>query len=334
MSVLDKKLLIEDLTARLDNYVPANTTAKFVTDVGEILLKYDVKFISKNDGSDIGINENDQLIKMYLESRSMSGLSDSTIGEYRYRIEKMLKAICLPIRKITVYHIRQFMLSEKERGISANTLKTYRNTYVSFFAWLHREEIIDRDPTVSLDQIRAKAVVKTAFSATEIQRIKESCDNDKQLAMVHFLLSTGCRVAEVCSVDRNDIDWQNLKLQVTGKGNKTRTVYIDDVTSMILKRYLETRKDDHPALFLNSMHERYNNRGIQKMLKVLGERAGVESVHPHRFRHTLATNLISRGMPIQEVSAVLGHSKLETTMTYVHLDQRSTEFSYRKYASV
>ena len=151
--------------------------------------------------------------------------------------------------------------------------------------------------------------------------------------MVYFLLQTGCRISEVCNLNIDDLDFHDLKLNVVGKGDKVREVYMDKVTALMLKRYLDTRKDNHPALFYNKRKgDRYTPGGIRRMLKSLEERSHVKGVHPHRFRHTFATNLTDRGMDIQEVSYILGHSKLDTTMTYVRVNKKNTENAYRKYA--
>ena len=204
--------------------------------------------------------------------------------------------------------------------------------YSSFFGWLFNEGLLPTNPTANLGQVKANPQEELPFTGDQIQLLKENCENDLQRALVHFLLATGCRISEVCSVNRDDIDYANLKLEVLGKGDKRRTVYIDNVTAMMLKRYLATRKDIDPALFYSRNHQRYTDDGIREMLVKLGDRAHVPGVHPHRFRHTLATNLIDRGMSIQEVSVILGHADIRTTMKYIHVNEKNTENSYRKYA--
>lgn len=162
--------------------------------------------------------------------------------------------------------------------------------------------------------------------------MKENCTSLRDRAIVCFLLSTGCRISEVCALDRDTIDFSNLECTVHGKGNKNRIVYLDDVTAMLLKRYLYSREDAKPALFVGKGSDRMTPGGIRLMLTKLGEASGVTNVHPHRFRRTLATNLVERGMPIQEVATILGHDKLETTMKYVFINPTSIKNSYKKYA--
>lgn len=328
MSILDKKLLLSDIEERLNNYIPANTVKQIMLDAGEALANYEVTTLTPDGGKD----ESSQLIKMFLDAKAIEGKSEKTIARYDYILNRLHKDVGVPLKKMTVYHLRQYMMSEKERGISMNTIKGNTQCWSSFFAWVRNEGLVDHDPTANLGQVKAKAEVELPFNSEQIQLIKEACQNDLQLAVVHFLLTTGCRVSELCSVNREDVDYRNLRLTVTGKGDKTRTVYIDNVTALMLKRYLATRKDINPALFVNRFCKRYEAGGIRLMLKGIEERSHVPSVHPHRFRHTLATNLVDRGMSIQEVAAILGHANLDTTMTYVAVNQRNTENNYRKYA--
>ena len=330
MSVLDKKLLSSDIQSVLDNYIPANSVRKIMEEIGEKLTRYDVT--TKPDDGGGGQDENDQIIQLYVDAKSVDGLSDKTIARYKYTLDRLCESVGVPISKITVFHLRQYIISEKNRGISNNTIKGNVQIWKGFFNWLQHESIIQINPAANLGSIKAKPEEKLPFTSEEIQLIKESCEDDRELALVHFLLSTGCRVSELCSVNRADVDYQNLRLSVTGKGDKTRTVYIDNVTAMMLKRYVSGRKDFNPALFLGRGEKRLEIGGVEKILREIGSRSHVPGVHPHRFRHTFATNMVDRGMEIQEVSALLGHCKLDTTMTYVKVNQRNTENNYRRYA--
>jgi len=279
-------------------------------------------------------DESAQLVQMYIDAKNIEGKSPNTIARYQYILKRFCDEIKTPVRKITVYHIRQYMMSEKDRGISMNTIKGNCSVYSGFFGWLRNEGLIEADPTTNIGNIKARPEEEPPFTNEEVQLIKESCKNELQQAMVHFLLSTGCRISEVCAVNRQDIDWKGMKLTVVGKGDKVRTVYLDDVTVMMIKRYLRTRRDIDPALFYSRLKQRFEPGGVRRMLKGIEERSHVAGVHPHRFRHTLATNLVDRGMSIQEVAAILGHARLETTMTYVKVNERNVENSYRKFASM
>lgn len=331
MPILDKKLLLADIEKRLNAYVPADTVRRIIADAGQAMMNYEVTSFG-SDGGGNGKDESMQLIQLYLDAKSIEGKADSTIDRYKQVLERFAEDIGVPISRVTVYHLRQHMMSEKVRGISMTTIKSKGYVYSGFYHWLRNEGLIENDPTASIGVIKAVSEKENPFSAQELQLIKEACQNDRHRAIVHFLLSTGCRVSEMCSVNRSDIDFQSLSLQVTGKGNKTRTVYIDDVTAMMLKRYMAKRKDANPALFVGRQAKRSDPHDIRLILTGIGERAHVPGVHPHRFRHTLATQLVDRGMSIQEVANILGHAKLDTTMVYVAVNQRNTENSYRKYA--
>lgn len=187
-------------------------------------------------------------------------------------------------------------------------------------------------PTANLAPIKQPKEIKHPFTAVEIKQLRDNATNPRDAALIEFLLATGCRVSEVCSVNRTDIDFRQQKLIVNGKGSKQRTVYLDDVTCVVIRDYLKTRTDFNPALFTGKGTDRLTAGGIRRALNTIAERAGVANVHPHRFRRTLATNLIDHGMSIQEVASILGHDKLDTTMTYVFINQRNVEAAYRRYA--
>ena len=223
-------------------------------------------------------------------------------------------------------------MAERRRGIADSSLEGTRSIMRSFFSWLQREGLIRIDPTGNLGAVKAPKVVRLPYSDVEIERLKAACATVRDRAIVCFLLSTGCRISEVVGLDRGAINWQDMCCKVYGKGAKERMVYLDTVTAMYLKQYLAERSDDCQALFASRRGDRLTVSGIQAMLRNLGEATGIPNVHPHRFRRTLATRLIDRGMPIQEVAHVLGHEKLDTTMAYVYIDNANVRAAYQKYS--
>ena len=275
---------------------------------------------------------NPDIMEGYLDAKAIEGRAKSTIERYRYVLTKALEHIGLPERKITVHHLRAYLMSERQRGISDGTLEGIRSAFSAYFDWLHKEALISKNPCTNLGTIKGPKVMRLPYSDVEIERLKEACGEIRDKAIICFLLATGCRISEVVALDRNDVDMQRMCCKVLGKGSKERVVYIDNVTRMHLRKYLAARTDLSPALFAGKGSERMTPGGVRKMLKTVGEIAHVENVHPHRFRRTLATNLINRGMPIQEVARVLGHDKLDTTMEYIYIDDRDVQTSYRKYS--
>lgn len=243
-----------------------------------------------------------------------------------------MDAVRTPTRKITVYHLRRYLADEKARGISDRTLESTRQVFSAYFNWLQRERLIDQNPVGNLGVIKYQKKEKDVYSEVDIERMKFGCKSLRDRAIVTFLQATGCRISEMVGLNRDDVDLQSLECKVLGKGNKERTVFLDQVAAATLQAYLATRTDELPALFVGKGTERLHPSGVRKMLCDLGASAHVSHVHPHKFRRTTATNLIRHGMPIQEVAAILGHDKLDTTMQYVVLDKSDIKSSYRKYA--
>lgn len=268
----------------------------------------------------------------FLAAKKLEGRSEKTIAHYKYILCRLLADVCTPIPEITVFHLRGYLMKRKTKGVADKTLEGERTVFSSFFGWLHKEGLIKINPCANLSSIKCPKIVRLPFNDVELEKLRIACQTTRDRAILFFLLSTGCRISEVCALNREDIDFAHSECIVYGKGAKERPVFMDEVAAMYLRKYLSERLDDYPALFIGKGTERMTPHGMRKMLSTTAERAGVDNVHPHRFRRTLATNLIARGMPIQEVAAILGHDKLDTTMTYVHLNRDDVHNSYKKYA--
>ena len=277
-------------------------------------------------------NSADDMLAAVLDAKSIEGRSPKTLKRYEYLIRQMLAAVHVSTREITVYHLRKYLGEMKGRGVSDRTLDGVRQVFSSYFGWLHRESLIPANPCANLGAIKCPKKAVEIFSEVEVELMKEACQTPKEKALISFLLSSGCRVGELIGLDRDSVDLQARLCVVHGKGNKDRKVYFDSVTAMLLEAYLKTRADDCPALFLTRLGERYTAGGIRNLLTALGQRSGVQHVHPHRFRRTCATRLIVRGMAIQDVAWILGHDKLETTMHYVRLDDQTIHNNYNRCA--
>ena len=326
MSIADKQTLMHDTEMRIASFLTAESVTKVMQVISENLDSFDIERIA--DGASDAKSE--ELLTTYLNAKRLEGRSDKTIERYEYIIRRMYNALNTPVTKISVFHLRNYLSDEKARGISDSTLDGTRQVFSAYFGWLQKEHLITSDPTINLNPIKSVKRVRKPYSAMDIEKLKECCDNKRDKAIIAILLSTGCRISEICSLNRDDVDFANKEILVLGKGNKERTVFIDDVTVMMLQRYLEERKDDSEALFVGKGTSRLKQGGIRKILNAVATKAGVENTHPHRFRRTLATNLIDHGMPIQEVAAILGHEKLDTTMKYVYMNKANVKNAYTK----
>ena len=305
------------------------------------MLTYTQKTVYTNGGGDLmsyeanalTMHEADhELLDAYLSSLSVAGRSPKTIERYRYVITKMLQRVATPTPELTVHHLRKYLADEKSRGISERTLEGIREVFSAYFKWLWCERLIDRNPCVNLMAIKYPEKQKDIFTDVDMERMRFCCKTLRDRAIIYFLRATGCRIGELTQINRKDLDLVALECVVVGKGNKMRTVFIDNVTAMVVQQYLDERHDDKPALFIGKGSDRLKPGAVRKMLIELGERAHVQHVHPHKFRRTAATAFIKHGMAIQEVAAILGHEKLDTTMEYILLDKTDIKNSYRKYA--
>lgn len=327
MSVQAKQSFTDEVAVRLEDDLTVSNMRKVKMAMEETLTGYELEPVS---GANTGAG--DDLVKLFASAKTVEGRSEKTIKRYLYIMDRFLKYAGVPVGKVTVNHIRDYMAAEKDRGISERSLEGYRCVFSSIFGWLHKEELIRRNPCANLSAVKFKKKVMLPFSATDMERMKECCTNSRDKAIVCFLASTGARISEVCALNRDSVDMRRRECTVLGKGNKERTVYIDTVTAMVLERYLNERTDESEALFAGRGTDRMEPDGIRRMLKRLEERSGVQNIHPHRFRRTLATSLLRRGMQLVDVSRILGHNKLDVTMTYISIEQDDVKNNYQRYA--
>ena len=301
--------------------------------ISDVLEGFDMR-----EGERWGDERKDDLFDSFISSMKVSGRSDKTIERYSYVIDRFTKHINVPTRKINVYHIRNWLASEKERGIQDSTLEGHRQVLSAYFGWLFREALIERNPMINVGPIKVPKKQKKIVTDIEKEKLKQACEKIgginkyRNRAIIAFLSSTGCRVSEMTGLNRDSVDLKSLECVVHGKGDKERTVYLDSVAGMLLQQYLAKRKDSGDALFVGKEGRRLEPGGVRVMLNTMASSAGVEHIHPHKFRRTRATELTRHGMPIQEVANILGHEKLDTTMGYVVLDHDTVKANYRKFA--
>lgn len=326
MSIESKMSFLRQLESRLSCTLTVDMMSRLLSTVNDVMESYDMQEISVEE-------ESCDLLKCYIDALRVQGRSESTLRSYGHELKRMLDSVRTPARRITVYHLRSYIAKQKENGNKDSTLESKRQIMSAFFNWLQRESLIDRNPVINLGTIKCPKVKKQVFSETDIEKLNQCCKNTRDRSIIQFFSSTGCRVGELIALNRDSVDLNALECVVHGKGNKERTVFIDSVTAMFIRNYLECRQDDNPALFVNRYGKRFSTDGIRFMLNTLEELSGVEHVHPHKFRRTLATKLAVRGMPIQDIAAILGHDNIETTMEYVMLNIDDIRHKYRQYAS-
>lgn len=275
---------------------------------------------------------NEKLLKRYSACLMIDGKSEKTIYQYIRTVQKLSDMIQKPFPDMGAYDIRFFLGMEKERGVSNVSLENTRSYLSAFFQWLTNEEIIPKNPIAKLKPIKCPKEIKKPFSEVEIDALRGACRTLKDRALIEILLSTGVRVSELSGMNVGDINQATLAVHVIhGKGSKERMTYTTAVALKHLLAYLNNRSGSCQALFCNYKGEPLGVSGIQKILKDIAKRAGVENVHPHRFRRTFATGLAKRGMDIQEIQQLLGHVNINTTMRYVYVDADKVQSSYRKF---
>lgn len=279
------------------------------------------------------VNNSDYL-KLFLDAKKIEGCSNRTIGYYQTTVEHMLSSIPTPVRKITTEEVRAYLVDyQKINNCSKVTVDNIRRNISSFFSWLEEEDYILKSPMRRIHKIKTKTVVKEIISDEAIEMMRDQCTQIRDLAMIDLLYSTGIRVGELVNLDIADLDMEQRECVVFGKGDKERRVYFDAKAKIHLQNYLDSRTDDNPALFvtLDSPHSRLKISGVEIRLRELGRHLGVSRIHPHKFRRTMATRAIDKGMPIEQVQKILGHSQIDTTMQYAIVNQNNVKNSHQKY---
>ena len=249
-------------------------------------------------------------------------------------IQHFLKLITEPIRKITTEQIRQYLVDYQAiNNCSKVTVDNIRRNVSSFFSWLEEEDYILKSPMRRIHKIKTTKTVKNTITDEEIERLRDQCGCKRDLAIIDLLYSTGMRVGELVRLDIEDIDFNERECVVLGKGDKERRVYFDAKTKIHLQDYLTERCDTNPALFvsLDAPHNRLQISGVEVRLRMLGRSLGIDRIHPHKFRRTMATRAIDKGMPVEQVQKILGHSQIDTTMQYAIVNQNNVKESHRKY---
>ena len=292
-----------------------------------------IKNFAEDDAEKEDVSNWDYL-KMFIDAKQIEGCSERTLQYYRVTIEHLLKNINTPIRKITTDEIRSYLVEyQKINNCSKVTVDNVRRNISSFFSWLEEEDYVLKSPMRRIHKIKTKQQVKEIISDEAIEQLRDNCKCIRDLAMIDLLYSTGIRVGELVRLNKSDVNFEERECVVFGKGDKERKVYFDAKSKLHLQAYIDSRKDDNPALFvtLDSPHERLKISGVEIRIRTLGRKTNLEKIHPHKFRRTMATRAIDKGMPIEQVQKILGHSQIDTTMQYAIVNQNNVKTSHRKY---
>jgi integrase/recombinase XerD len=278
--------------------------------------------------------KNNEYLIMFLSAKQVEGCSQRTINYYQSTLEKMLSIIDLPVRKITTETVREYLRDYQSiNNCSKVTIDNVRRNLSSFFSWLEEENHILKNPVRRIRKIKVGVTIKEVISDEKIEIIRDACKKSRDIAIVDMLYSTGIRVGELVNLDISDINFHERECVVYGKGDKERRVYFDAKTKLHLKRYLNDRSDSSKALFvtLNKPYKRLQISGVEISIRKLGRSIGLDNIHPHKFRRTMATRAIDKGMPIEQVQQLLGHQQIDTTMKYAMVNQNNVKNSHKKF---
>lgn len=278
--------------------------------------------------------DNNEALDFFIAAKKIEGCSIKSLNYYYTTLVKMLDKVNVIYFSITTEDIRTYLSDYQENsGVSKATIDNMRRIISSFFSWLENEDYIMKSPARRIKKVRVGKIVKEIYTEENIELMRQNCKNARDLAIIDMLYSTGMRVGELVRLNISDIDFENKECVVLGKGNKQRKVYFDAKTKIHLQQYLNSRKDTDPALFVSQLYpyNRLKISGVEIALRKIGEKLHISKVHPHKFRRTLATKAIDKGMPIEQVQHLLGHTKIDTTLGYAMVDDENVKISHKKF---
>lgn len=279
-------------------------------------------------------DDNEAVVDAFIAAKTLEGCSQRTLAYYKSTVNIMLRFVKKNVRHITTEDLRLYLAAiQKNNKVSNTTVDNVRRNLSSFFGWLETEDYILKSPVRRIHKVKTAKLVKSTFSDEDLETLRDGCKTKRDLAIIDMLVSTGMRIGELVLLDRDSVNYNERECKVLGKGNKERVVYFDARTKKHLQEYLDGRDDDNPALFvtLDKPHTRVTIGGLEERIRHLGRRLGLQRTHPHKFRRTLATMAIDKGMPVEQVQQVLGHENIDTTMQYAMVKQSNVKTSHRKF---
>lgn len=292
------------------------------------------KQISETEEEVNDVLSNEQLLESFLAAKRIEGCSEKSLAYYRTTIDAMIAKVEKNVREMKTDDLRTYLMEyQQEKNSSKVTVDNIRRILSSFFSWLEDEDYILKSPARRIHKVKAALTIKETYTDEALEKMRDSCEEPRDLALIDMLASTGMRVGELVLLNSDDINFEERECVVFGKGSKERMVYFDARTKIHLQNYLQERTDDNPALFvsLRAPHERLQICGVERRLRELGKKLDIEKVHPHKFRRTLATMAIDKGMPIEQLQQLLGHKRIDTTLQYAMVKQNNVKLAHRKY---
>lgn len=332
---MNEKFITEVLQLAISYWDSDQTKCKqFDCGLRMLLQKYEIK----EQCTDIMDIEKSylQYLQLFLVRKKTEGKSVRTLEQYQLHLNKLLQYLNKPLDKITEDDLFLYLAwYQKTRNVSNTYLDNMRLVFSSFFTWCNNKGYISKNPTIGLEPIKSEKKIKKPFSDEELEKLRRVCVQERDIALIEFLYSTGVRASELVAINRNDIDFIGKTVVVFGKGSKEREVYLTASAVLHLKEYLNSRNDDNEALFVTTRkpYNRLTVAGLEHVIKNLGKLAGVEHCHPHRFRRTMATNVLRKGAPLEEVKELLGHTKLDTTMIYCSVNRENVKHTHQRLMS-
>ena len=284
--------------------------------------------------SDLDNSEEKDYLEIFLSAKRIEGRSEKSLKYYKTTIDKMTQTINKCVNHISTDDLRNYLSDyQKEHNSSKVTIDNIRRILSSFFAWLEDEDYILKSPVRRIHKVKTGKSIKETYTDEELELMRDNITGPRDLAIIDMLASTGMRVGEMVLLNKDDINFEERECVVFGKGDKERIVYFDARTKMHLQKYIDSRNDNNPALFvsLSSPHDRLKISGVEVRLRELGRTLGITKVHPHKFRRTLATMAIDKGMPIEQLQQLLGHQRIDTTLQYAMVKQSNVKMAHRKY---
>lgn len=274
------------------------------------------------------------LLNAFISAKRIEGCSEKSLTYYQKTIESMIEKVAVPVQCVNTDGLREYLITyQQERNLSKVTIDNIRRILSSFFSWLEDEDYIIKSPIRRIHKVKTIATVKDTYTDESLELMRDNCAEIRDLALIDMLASTGMRIGELVLLNKNDVNFEERECIVLGKGSKERVVYFDARTKIHLKEYLDSRIDDEDALFvsLRAPHERITIGGIESRLRKMGVKLGIHKLHPHKFRRTLATVAIDKGMPIEQLQVILGHKRIDTTLQYAMVKQSNVKSAHRKY---